>query len=125
MEVVIRKAINVNSIFKALDQLPSGVDQMYEHTLNRIKAQSSEDEAIAWRAFVWLLYAQEPLTTRQMQVALCISFERESFDPDDETPIATIISICGGLVTVEKCGPKEHLRFIRKSRSASEQMCDS
>lgn len=114
MEAVIRKATNANGIFKALDELPSGVDQMYEHTLNRIKAQSSEDEVIAWKTFMWLLYAREPLTTRQIQIALCISVEREAFDADDEVPVATILSICGGMVTVEKHGSSERFRLIRE-----------
>ena len=110
----IANATSVKRLSRALDQLPSGVGQMYDHTLNRIAAQSSEDIAIAWKIFIWLLHAYEPLTVQQMPTALCISFEQQTFDQGDEMPVSIILSICGGLITPEKDGSKEHFRFIRE-----------
>lgn len=116
MEVVVENATSVNNIFRALDELPSDLDMMYESTLQRVNAQSPKRVAIARRVFLWVLYAREALSIRQLQCALCIDFEKQTFDPGDESPTPTIIALCGGLITVEKRGGVERVRFVRKSR---------
>lgn len=113
MEVVVQSATNVNSVFRALGQLPSNLDQMYDSTLKRVNAQPAGYVAIARRVFTWLLYAREALSIQQLQSALCIDFERQTYDLDDKSPASTIIGVCGGLVTVEKRGEVERVRFVR------------
>ncbi|KAF6741454.1 hypothetical protein DFP72DRAFT_268468 [Ephemerocybe angulata] len=102
MEAIVRKARSANTLLTGLEQLPSGVDAIYEHTLARINAQSEEDASIAHRAFIWLLYAKDSLTPDDLQHALAISFEDKSYDAGDVIPLELILSMCGGLVTVEK-----------------------
>ncbi|KAF5314723.1 hypothetical protein D9611_007275 [Ephemerocybe angulata] len=102
MELVIRKARSVNSLLKALDDLPSGVDAMYEHTLERINAQPEEDASIAYRVFAWLLYGEGPFRIEALQEALATSFEDEVYDAGDMVPLPIILAACGGLVTVSK-----------------------
>ncbi|KAF5335454.1 hypothetical protein D9611_012131 [Ephemerocybe angulata] len=102
MEDIIRKARSANTLLRGLDQLPSGVDAMYEHTLARIGAQSEEDASIAYRVFIWLLYTLSAFYTTRLQDALAISFENKSYDAGDLIPVDLILSLCGGLVTYEK-----------------------
>ncbi|KAF6754079.1 hypothetical protein DFP72DRAFT_1170539 [Ephemerocybe angulata] len=114
MEGVLRKARSVNTLLKGLDQLPSGVDAMYEHTLARIGAQPEEDASIAYRVFIWLLYSKKTLTPEDIQFALAISFEDKSYDAGDVIPRDLILSLCGGLITSEhsEIFPIPVLRFI-------------
>ncbi|KAF6751434.1 ankyrin repeat-containing domain protein, partial [Ephemerocybe angulata] len=101
MEDVIRKARNANTLLRELDHLPSGVDAIYEHTLARIGAQSEEDASIAYRVFIWLVYARHTIHTTRLQEALAISFENTSYDAGDVIPVDLILSLCGGLVISE------------------------
>ncbi|KAF5336511.1 hypothetical protein D9611_006563 [Ephemerocybe angulata] len=122
MDGVLEKGRSVSTLLKALDQLPSGVDEMYEHTLERINAQPDEDVSIAHRVFIWLLYSTRNLSLLELQHALAVSFEDEAYDPIDIIPGSMILSMCGGFVTVEEKGEKEgesdeygnrsYLRFI-------------
>ncbi|KAF5335515.1 hypothetical protein D9611_012128 [Ephemerocybe angulata] len=112
MEDVLRKARNVNTLLKGLDQLPSGVDAIYEHTLARIGAQPGEDALIAHRAFIWLLYARTRLTPHEFQHALAISFEDKSYDAGNVIPVDLILSMCGGLIISEDSYRGPILRFI-------------
>ena len=113
---------SVNSLFKALDKLPSGIDEMYQATLERIGAQSEEDVSIAHRTFTRLLHYFNPwnIDTRPMsledfQYYLAVSFKDQAFDEGDLVPIPLIPSTCGGLVTVvEGDWGFFELRFIRK-----------
>ncbi|KAF6747974.1 ankyrin repeat-containing domain protein [Ephemerocybe angulata] len=102
MEAILRKARSANTLLKGLEQLPSGVDAIYEHTLARINAQSEEDASIAHRAFIWLLYVKDSLTSDDLQHTLAISFEDKRYDAGDVIPLDLMLSMCGGLVTVEK-----------------------
>ncbi|KAF6754069.1 hypothetical protein DFP72DRAFT_900301 [Ephemerocybe angulata] len=112
MEDVLRKARSVNTLLKGLDQLPSGVDAIYEHTLARIGAQPGEDALIAHRAFIWLLYARTRFTPHEFQHALAISFEDKSYDAGDVIPVDLILSMCGGLIISEDSYRGPILRFI-------------
>ncbi|KAF6747915.1 CHAT domain-containing protein [Ephemerocybe angulata] len=99
---------SVNDLFKKLDGVPSGLDDMYHHTLQRILSQEEEDVGIASRVFFWLLHAFAPLSPEELQEALAVSFEDRSFDPGDIVPINVILSVCCGLVEVTKTA----VRFI-------------
>ncbi|KAF5340621.1 hypothetical protein D9611_007364 [Ephemerocybe angulata] len=104
----VRNCRSVNDLFKKLDGVPSGLDDMYRHTLQRILSQDEEDVGIASRVFFWLLHAFVPLSPEELQEALAVSFEDRSFDPGDIVPINVILSVCCGLVEVTKTA----VRFI-------------
>lgn len=93
---------SVNHLFGTLDELPSGINEMYERTLTRINAQSAEDASIARRLFIWLMHAKEPIALSDLPYALAVSFDRLAYDPDDVVDTSIILSSCGGLVSVQK-----------------------
>ncbi|KAF6744462.1 ankyrin repeat-containing domain protein [Ephemerocybe angulata] len=101
MEVILQDPRCVNGLLKALNKLPSGVDDMYRHSLQRVNAQAADDVSIAHRVFLWLLHAREPPSAEELQHALATSFTTLTYDAGDLVPIPTILSTCGGLVTVE------------------------
>lgn len=102
VETLMRKAKSISSLTKALNELPEGVNALYRSTMERINAQSEEDTLIAHRVFLWLLHAQRHLLVEDLQYALAVSFESWEFDADDLSSPSFILSVCGGLVTMDR-----------------------
>lgn len=102
LEAVMQRSKSIASLFTILEGLPTGVDEMYRDTLKRINAQPGDDVSIAHRVFVWLTYSFGPLSVEDLLQALATSSDNLVFVPDDLIPMALILSMCGGLVTVEK-----------------------
>lgn len=122
MELIMSSCNSINSLFKALNKLPSGIDEMYRATLDRIEAQPEEDVSIAHRTFIRLVYefnprypATRPMSAEDFRYYLAVSFENQVFDKGDLVPIPLILSTCCGLVIAEEgdWGISE-LRFIRE-----------
>ncbi|KAF6742124.1 hypothetical protein DFP72DRAFT_1109602 [Ephemerocybe angulata] len=117
MELVLERCTTVGSLLKALESLPSGVNDMYQVTMDRINSQSEEDASIANRTFIWLLHARIPLSPEDVQHALTFSYQDLVFHEESLISIPMLLSICCGLVTVEveeETG-KNVVRFIHYS----------
>jgi hypothetical protein len=109
MELIMSSCNSINSLFKALDKLPYGIDEMYRATLDRIAAQPEEDVSIAHRTFVRLVYEfspwnadTRPMSAEDLRHYLAVSFENQTFDKGDLVPIPLILSTCCGLVIAEE-----------------------
>ncbi|KAF5340588.1 hypothetical protein D9611_007402 [Ephemerocybe angulata] len=126
IEAVLHKARSVNSLLKALEQLPSGVNDMYRHTLERINAQPEEDVSIAHRVFIWLMYSvpgfdnvyAQSFSIAGLQHALAVSFDNETYDEGEIIPASMILSLCGGLVIFEEEHPAIGHGHSREGRSS-------
>lgn len=129
MEAV-RSATSSGSLLRLLDEQPAGLQDMYAETLRRIDAQYPGDVDIAHRVFIWLLYGPSasilsfnergtyisgPLTMKDVQAFLSVSFNHLLCDFQSLIPVEVILSTCGGLITVIK----GEVRFIRKSNLVS------
>ncbi|KAJ7303829.1 ankyrin repeat-containing domain protein [Mycena albidolilacea] len=95
-------AANVKEVHQALQELPKDLDHTYENTMNRIDAQPSGDRKIAQSALTWVVNAQRPLTILELCVALAIEPGSKELDNDNMTDIGIILSVCAGLVIMEK-----------------------
>ncbi|KAJ7852910.1 hypothetical protein B0H14DRAFT_3136992 [Mycena olivaceomarginata] len=95
-------AANVKEVHQALQELPKDLDHTYENTMNRIDAQPSRDRKIARSALTWVVNAQRPLTILELCVALAIEPGSKELDSDNMTDIGIILSVCAGLVIMEK-----------------------
>lgn len=49
----------------------------------------------------WICHTYRPLTVEELQCALAVSPGLTAFDEDAITPVDTLVSVCGGLVTVD------------------------
>jgi hypothetical protein len=56
---------------KALDNIPSGLDETYIRDLQKL--EKTEDFEIGYRAFIWLLYGNKPLRLSHLATAAAIS----------------------------------------------------
>ncbi|KAF6753247.1 hypothetical protein DFP72DRAFT_1171043 [Ephemerocybe angulata] len=119
MELVLERCATIGSLLKALETLPSGINDMYNLTMARIRSLSEEEVSGAHRAFLWVLHAREKLSPEDLQHALTFLYETKEFVEENSVPIPVLLSICCGLVTVEKkwdsWGDRKVIRFIHYS----------
>ncbi|KAF6753251.1 hypothetical protein DFP72DRAFT_1130783 [Ephemerocybe angulata] len=119
LELVLERCTTIGSLLKALETLPSGINDMYRLTMERISSLSEEEVSLAHRTFLWILHAKEDLlSSEDLQHALTFSYEAKEFVEDSSVSIPVLLSICCGLVTVEDkqvawLGKIKVIRFIR------------
>jgi hypothetical protein len=83
-----------------LQELPTGVNDLYLHTLDRIESQGPQKALLAKRTFLWIAYALTPLKTEELQEALAVSLELETFDEDNIVTEELIHDVCSGLISL-------------------------
>ncbi|KAL8884266.1 MAG: hypothetical protein Q9192_006886, partial [Flavoplaca navasiana] len=91
----------LKSLRKALENLPTTLDDLYNEALHRIEAQSPDDQQLAFNALRWVAYTYRPLGFRALQEALAIETGEEDFDSDGLPPISLVIDVCAGLLTAD------------------------
>ena len=92
-------------INKALQTLPKGsqaLSESYRGVIERIDGQLPEDRKLAKKIISWITYARRPLTTRELQHALAVEPETTEFDETNLGDVDDMISVCAGLVTIDR-----------------------
>jgi len=95
----LKSCTTINELRKTTESLSSDIEDTYSSTWERIKAQSESAVALATRAIIWLTYANRPLKITELQHALAVQLDAETFDDDDVAPEETIVSVCCGLTS--------------------------
>ncbi|KAL8754169.1 MAG: hypothetical protein Q9199_004528 [Rusavskia elegans] len=93
---------NVKTLKKALENLPTTLDELYDDAVQRIKTQSPDDEHLALKALRWVAYTYRPLGFRALQEALAIEPGEDDFDSDGMHPIGLILDVCAGLLIADE-----------------------
>ncbi|KAF9889051.1 hypothetical protein FE257_008028 [Aspergillus nanangensis] len=94
-----------NAIIKRLGKLPDGENALamaYREAIGRIQNQRQGFKDLALRVLLWLVHAKRPLKTRELQHALVIGGSASGVDPGDIEDVDDMVSVCAGLVTVDK-----------------------
>lgn len=89
----------------ALGKLAKGseaYDQVYREAMERIAGQVADHAILAKETLSWITRAQRPLTTLQLQHALAVEIGMVELDDTNISEIEHIVSVCAGLVTVDK-----------------------
>ncbi|KAJ7019582.1 hypothetical protein C8F04DRAFT_1321412 [Mycena alexandri] len=81
----------------------------YDDIVNRIRQQSEDDRQLAWRTLSWVLNAKTPLRPLQLREALAVEPGATVLDPDRQTDMDIILSVCAGLVIIDKEDDKVRL----------------
>jgi ankyrin repeat protein len=92
-------------ILSTLDNLSRGtaaLDKAYSNAIERIDGQLPEDRLLARRTISWLSYAQRPLITQELCHALAVIPGERAPNNDNIYDMEDIISVCAGLVTIDK-----------------------
>ncbi|KAK4442326.1 ankyrin repeat-containing domain protein [Podospora aff. communis PSN243] len=77
-------------------------DQAYEGAMERIEGQLADEAKLAKDVLSWITHAYRPLTTQELQHALAVEVGESEFDEDSISDLDDIVSVCAGLVTVDK-----------------------
>ncbi|KAJ7041582.1 ankyrin repeat-containing domain protein, partial [Mycena alexandri] len=93
----------IREVREALNALPGSLDGSYEVAIQRIDAQSDADRKTAHSTITWVANAKRPLTVEELQVALAVKPGMRKVDEEEDlTDIEIILSVCAGLVIVDK-----------------------
>lgn len=84
------------------DGLQTALRQAYDEALERIDQQSPDQKGLARNALEWITCAKRPLTRLELRHALSVKSGDTVFDPDNFRDVDSIISVCAGLVTIDK-----------------------
>lgn len=93
------------SLRTALDHLVEGsgaYDKAYDEAMERIRCQTADQSELAMRTFAWITDAKRPLTTGELLHALAVEVGRDDLDEENLHEIEDIVSVCAGLVTIDK-----------------------
>ena len=89
----------------ALETLPTGseaYDDSYKDAMERIKGQVADREELAKQILSWITCAKRLLTTSELQHALAVELDTSELDETNFSDIDDMVSVCAGLVTVDK-----------------------
>ncbi|KAK2684952.1 hypothetical protein QWA68_016533 [Fusarium oxysporum] len=74
----------------------------YDQAMERINRQETGLRELAIRVLSWITCAKRQLTTIEFQHALATNKGKRTLDTGDLVPVEDIVSVCAGLVTVDK-----------------------
>jgi ankyrin repeat protein len=97
-----RTKSKVQSTLETLSNGSQTLEKAYDDAIKRLESQLPEDTALATRVISWIVYAERAFTITELRHALAVELVETSFDPDNIVDIEDIVSVCAGLVTVDK-----------------------
>ena len=98
----LRECTSRRDVEKALTNFPVRIADVYIATWNRIKSLPSQRPFLAIRALLWVTYAHRTLTIAELRHAIAVSSDTFKFDRTETVPIETLVSVCCGLLAIEK-----------------------
>jgi hypothetical protein len=70
--------------------------------MERINGQQTGFQLLAKNALSWITCAKRPLTTGELQHAIAVEIDESELDEDNLPEIEDMVSVCAGLVTIDK-----------------------
>ena len=86
-----------------------GLEDVYGATIDRIQAQGGYKYRLGMGALMWISYAEVPLRPDELSHALAIELGSSDFNADNIPSLATLVSCCQRLITVDKEASKVRL----------------
>jgi hypothetical protein len=99
-------------VVKALQNMPQGVDDIYDDTMQRVEGQIPGDRELAKCILSWIIYAYRQLSLEELRHAVAVSPEMTEMDPGALVDETILTSVCAGLVVIHKKSNIVHL--VRK-----------
>ncbi|MCJ1358702.1 MAG: hypothetical protein MMC33_008702 [Icmadophila ericetorum] len=93
---------SLRQVKTALKQLPQSLEITYDQAMERIVRQDNSCATTARKILSWIFYAFRPLTIKEVQHAIATEPGDTEFDADGLVEEDIIISVCAGLVTIQK-----------------------
>ncbi|KAH6889056.1 ankyrin repeat-containing domain protein [Coprinopsis sp. MPI-PUGE-AT-0042] len=96
------ECLSARDMRDTLKVFPPDIMEVYCQTWARISSQSLKHASLAKAVLIWVLNASRSMTIEELELAASTSPETHKFDPAQLVPGATLVSLCGGLITVEE-----------------------
>jgi hypothetical protein len=100
----IETCLTIRELKMSLQRIPDGLHVAYDATVQRILRQGEGRSQRAFKVMKWVLLAQRPLASSEMEHAVSIEHGSEDINPDDVVPATTLASLCAGLVVIDQYG---------------------
>ena len=94
--------ISIKLLKKALDNLSTDINDMYDDALSRIESQNQDDRDLAQKALRWVAYTYRPLSMEALQEAVAIGIGEQDFDGEAIRPVGPTLDVCDGLLIHDK-----------------------
>lgn len=78
-----------------------GLDETYGQAMERIDGQRRESRELSKKILMWVVFARRPLLISELRYALAVQPDSTELDEDFLPSTDLILSLCGGLVTVD------------------------
>ncbi|KAJ7762425.1 ankyrin repeat-containing domain protein [Mycena maculata] len=92
----------IKGVRDALRSMPNDLDHTYDEVVERINRQGDDDRKLAWLALSWITHAKRPLHPPELREALAVEPGTTQLDPENLLDMYTILSVCAGLVVMNK-----------------------
>jgi hypothetical protein len=97
----------ISKMFKVsehVSQSTKAYDEQYDLALQRISTQPTYEAKLARATLAWMTFAHRPLTPVELctALAMALSEEKDEVDPDFLPDVDVVISLCAGLVTIDR-----------------------
>jgi len=79
-----------------------GLEDTYDTTLERIKAQGDQKSLLGVTALMWICHSERPLRAGELCQALAVEIGLADCNDDNAPSIQTVLSCCQGLIGVDK-----------------------
>jgi ankyrin repeat domain-containing protein 50 len=89
-----------------LKTLPIGLSNTYHEIYREIEELEEHDLEMANRAFMWVMYAREPLSSEELLCAIRVKPEQGELQLSDAIREDTVLSLCRNLLVID---PKRHV----------------
>lgn len=93
------------AIRTALERLSTGseaYDHAYKEAIERIEGQITDSRELAKQVLSWITCAKKNLTTIELRHAVAVEIGKLELDEENLLDIKDMISVCAGLVTIDK-----------------------
>ena len=90
-----------------MDTMPTGLFELYEETLDRVRKQSPKRSSLGMTILGWLSHVQRPILVDELRHALAVGYHKDderqtTLDMDNLIRPHMLVDICAGLVTIEE-----------------------
>jgi Ankyrin repeats (3 copies)/Ankyrin repeat len=93
------------AIRNALEDLPSGLDKVYDQVLAQIVRKPGYDPEVIRTILIWVSTSYSLLTTNEIAEAVSMRPDDKTFDPENvATDPEDLIGLCGSLLRLERVG---------------------
>ena len=118
------KQFNTQSQGVSEDKKLKVLSLAYEEAMERINGQKEGFRLLANNVLSWITYAKRSLTTTELQHAIAVEDNCPNIDEDNLPEIEDMVSVCAGLVIIDKeskyypLGPLHSTRIFRADADA-------